>query len=54
MSKRILDLILKNDANKISNEIIADYPNTYEKALHDIDLIRHENDPYIAGNDHHC
>lgn len=53
MSKGIFDLILKDYANEIGNEIVADYPDAYEKALHDVDLIRHENHPYVAGDDHH-
>lgn len=54
MRKRVLNLILEDDADEVSDEIVADYSRANEKTLHDIDLIRHQNHPYVAADNNNC
>lgn len=54
MGKRVLYLILEDDADEISNQIVADYPRADEETLHDVDLIRHRDHPNVAGDHHNC
>lgn len=39
MAKCVLYLILEDDADEESDEIVADYPRSNEETLHDVDLI---------------
>lgn len=53
MAKRVLYLILKDYADEIGDEVVAGYTRPDEEAQHDVDLVRHQENSSVAGNDHY-